>query len=436
MLQRSIVTELNKWKDEHKNTCLMIQGARQIGKSYIIRHFGSSEYKAYYEINFLESPDFKKIFSGNLDAKTIILNCSLYISDFVVIPGDTLLFLDEIQECPEAITALKFLAKEKNIDVIVSGSMLGIDYKRPSSYPVGSIDYLDMYSLSFYEFLMAMNVNQSIIEVIEDSLKEKKEVPMAIHDKLMDYLRLYMVLGGMPEVINTYLEKNNLSEADRIQRNILKDYRYDIAHYAEADVKIKAERCYFSIPEQLSKENHKFKYSIVEKGGTKRKFGSSLDWLKGAFLIKSVCNIHGYSIPLSSNAEKDNFRIYPTDIGLLIAMLNYSVKEKILIGKGDGIDGNLKGSLYEALVADMLIKSNHIDIFFCKNESSTFEIEFFIECKDGVIPIEVKAKNSRSKSLDNILKRDDIPYGYKLIDGNVGVVGKKQTLPLYMAAFI
>ncbi len=436
MLKRSIVEGLNAWKKNKNGKCLMIQGARQVGKTYIIRYFGHQEYKAFYEINFLESPESKKIFSGNLDVKTLTLNFSLYIPDFRIISGNTLIFLDEIQECPEAITALKFLAAEAAFDVIVSGSMLGIDYNRPSSYPVGSVSYLNMYSLDFGEFLDALNINKDVITVLEESMKAKKEIPAAVHDKMMEYLRLYMVLGGMPAVMNTYLKTNSLLEADRVQREILKDYRYDIAHYASPDIKLKAEKCYFSIADQLSKENHKFKYSVVEKGGTKRKFGSSIDWLEGAYLIKPVVNVKGYSVPLSSNKEEGNFRIYPTDIGLFTAMYDFSIKEKLLMSKGENIDGNLRGGLYEALVADMLIKSDYKELYFRKNESSTFEIEFLIESSEGVVPIEVKAGKSRSRSLDNLLKRDEIPYGYKFTGGNIGMSGKKITLPLYMASFI
>ena len=177
-------------------------------------------------------------------------------------------------------------------------------------------------------------------------------------------------------------------------------------------------------------------YSNVEKGGTARKYGSSIEWLKGAYLIKNVHNISGYDIPLSSQRIDDNFRIYPTDIGLLIGMYDQSVKQLILHPEDNKLNPMIKGGLYEALVADMLIKNGHNELYFRKDEASSFEIEFFIEDNGSVIPIEVKSGRSRSKSLDNILKRNEIPYGYKLIDGNVGVADKKITLPLYMAMFL
>ena len=436
MLRRDIIDELKKWKDDSKRKCLVIRGARQVGKTYAVQRFGEEEYESFVEINFLENPSMKKIFSGDLDSKTIRTNISLYIPESRIVPGKTCLFLDEIQECSEAITSLKFLAKDKDFDVIASGSMLGIDYKRPTSYPVGSIQYIDMYSLSFKEFLYAAGVTDEIIDSLRSYFENETMVPWAIHDRIMELFRLYIIIGGMPEAVSLYFEKSSISDADKKVREILDDYRYDIAHYAKADVKIKAEECYFSISRQLSKENHKFMYSNVEKGGTARKYGSSIDWLKGAYLVLCVYNTSGYDIPLNARRIDDNFRAYPTDIGLLMGMFDYSVKEQIIHPENKLLGGMAKGGIYEAVVADMLIKNGHKELFFRKNETSTFEIEFLIEKSEGVIPIEVKAGNSRSKSLDNLLKRDEIPYGYKLIDGNVGISGKKKTMPLYMAMFI
>ena len=435
-LRREVTEEFKRWKSDKNHKCLMVRGARQVGKTYAIERFCEKEYESFIEINFLESPQMKMIFSGNLDAKTIKTNISLYIPGSKFISKKTCLFLDEIQECPEAITALKFLEKEKDFDLIVSGSMLGIDYKRPTSYPVGSIQYIDMFSLNFREFLYAAGINDDIINTLKEYYDSKTVVPWAIHDKMMEYLRLYMIIGGMPEVVSLYFESDSISDSSEKIKSILNDYRYDIAHYASADVKIKAESCYFSLAKQLSKENHKFMYSVVEKGGAARKYGSSIDWLEGAYLIKKIYNISGYDIPLISKRIDDNFRIYPTDIGLLVGMYDNSVKELILHPTAEKLNSMVKGGLYEAVIADMLIKNGHKNIYFRKDEASSFEIEFFIENKEGVIPIEVKSGRSRSKSLDNILKKDEIPYGYKLIDGNVGVSEKKITLPLYMAIFL
>lgn len=436
VLRREVTEEFKKWKSDKNHRCLLVRGARQVGKTYAIERFCEKEYDSFIEINFLESPSMKMIFSGNLDAKTIKTNISLYIPGSKFIPKKTCLFLDEIQECPEAITALKFLEKEKAFDIIASGSMLGIDYKRPTSYPVGSIQYIDMFSLNFREFLYAAGINDEIINTLKEHFNNRTIVPWAIHDKIMEYLRLYMIIGGMPEVVKLYFESDSIVDSSEKIRNILNDYRYDIAHYASADVKIKAESCYFSLSKQLSKENHKFMYSNVEKGGNARKYGSSIDWLEGAYLIRKIYNISGYDIPLISKRIDDNFRVYPTDIGLLIGMYDRSVKELILHPDGEKLNSMIKGGLYEAAIADLLIKNGHKSIYFRKDESSSFEIEFFIENEGSVIPIEVKSGRSRSKSLDNALKRNEIPYGYKLIDGNIGISEKKITMPLYMAMFI
>lgn len=436
MLQREVTSIIKKWKEKPDHKCLVIRGARQVGKTFTVEHFCRDEYSSFVEMNFLEMPSMKNIFSGDLDARTIKKNISLYIPEAKFIPGETCIFIDEIQECPEAITSLKFLAKEKDFDVIASGSMLGIDYKRPTSYPVGSVQYIDMFSLNFREFLRSSGVGDEIIEELKEHFLNRTSVPWAIHDKIMELFRLYIILGGMPEALSIYYNNNSIADADRKIRDILNDYRYDIAHYAVADVKIKAEECYFSLSNQLSKDNHKFKYSIIEKGGTARKFGSSIDWLKSADLIKCVHNISGYDIPLGNGAITDNFRVYPTDIGLLMGMFDKNVKEYILHPDDSTLGGTVKGGIYEAAIADILIKNGYKELFFRKNETATFEIEFLIENQDGVIPIEVKSGRSKSKSLDNLLKRDEIPYGYKLIDGNVGVAGKKITLPLYMAMFI
>jgi predicted AAA+ superfamily ATPase len=401
-----------------------------------VEHFCRDEYESLVEINFLKNVSLKKIFSGDLDAGTIKKNISLYLPESRIIPGKTCIFLDEIQECPEAITSLKFLAETDEFDVIASGSMLGIDYKRPTSYPVGAVQYIDMFSLNFREFLIAAGISDEILDDLKSCFINRTAVPWAIHDKIMELFRMYIVLGGMPEVLRLYFEEGSFADADRKIQTILTDYRYDIAHYAAADIKIKAEECYFSIPRQLSKENHKFMYSNVEKGGTARKFGSSIDWLKGACLVKSVCNTSGYDIPLESARIDDNFRLYPTDIGLLMGMFERAVKENIM-HPGDGLlSGAVKGGIYEAVIADMLLKNGHKELYFRKTEDATFEIQFLLESSDGVIPIEVKAGRSKSKSLDSLLKREEIPYGYKLIDGNVGVADKKITLPLYMAMFM
>ena len=436
MIQREAEAQITAWKEESAKKCLMIRGARQVGKTYLVDHYGAHHYGSYIRVNFLETPGLKQVFSGNLDADTIRMNLSAYLPQSKFLDGDTLLFLDEIQECAEAITSLKFLAQDKRFDVIASGSMLGLDVNRPTSYPVGSVQYLEMTSLSFREFLRSAGIAQEVLDVLRACFDACGKVPEGIHRRLQELLRTYLMIGGMPEVVTDYLAEGSLVKADERQRTILRDYRYDIAHYAPADVKLKAENCYFSLPGQLSKENHKFQYKIVEKGSNARKYATALDGLTGACLVRKVHNVRKTSVPLQAYMEETHFRLYPTDIGLLTGMFPYETKTMLREDQGEKTLGETKGGLYEALVADMLFKNGHETLYFRKNEQATFEIEFLMETKDGIVPVEVKASNTRSKSLDRMLEHADIPYGYKLTGGNMGRSGKKITMPLYMAMFL
>ncbi len=437
MLKRDVYEKLKEWKGRQgRKGCLLVRGARQVGKTYIIRYFGEQEYSHYIEVNFIKQAGLKKIFSADLDIRTLLLNFSLYMPEAVFEEGRTLLFLDEIQECPEAITSLKFWREDGRFDVIASGSMLGIDYKRPLSFPVGSVEYVDMTSLSFGEFLLANGISEDVISYLRACFEKNEKVSDPVNDKMMELLRRYLVIGGMPDVVNTYIETGSVAEADKVQKRILNDYRYDIAHYARADIKIKAEACYFSLPAQLGKENHKFQYSVVEKGSNARKYESSVEWLRQADIVLKVCNVSPLFSPLGAHKDDSDFRLYPTDIGLLTGMMDYFVKAGIIEDSEAGLAPDTKGALYEALVAEMLYKAGQKALYFTRNKQGTFEIEFVIDTESGLLPIEVKSGKSRSRSLDNLLAKDEILYGYKLTAGNVGKSGKKNTMPLYMAMFI
>lgn len=440
MLRRKALLQLEKWNKDGKNKSLIVTGARQIGKTFIIREFGK-QFASFIELNFLEQPELCKVFAGNLSAETILMGIRLIKTDAEIIPGNTLLFLDEIQECPEAITALKFLAEDARITTVASGSALGMAYNRVASFPVGYVDYLDMHSLDFEEFLWAMGVGEDIIDHVREHLLSLTPVEEIVHNKFMQYFRQYMVLGGMPEVINTFTETSDYYESYNTQRRIYRDYIADIARFAAPSEKLKAEKCYRSIPAQLMKDNRKFQYGVVEEKGTARKFETSLDWLDSAHMTVTVKNVKFVEYPLQSHEENGNIRLYPSDIGLLICTFDYSLVQAIVSGGMENDDSHIilrtaKGGLYEALVADVLAKSGHENLHFYRNEAGTAELEFFIEGKDGVIPIEVKAGKSKAKSLDNLLKKEEIVRGYKLANQNIGVAEKKITLPVYMAMWL
>ncbi len=316
-------------------------------------------------------------------------------------------------------------------------------FQKAKIIPVGSVEYLDMYSLDLEEFLWASGVDGSIIEELRSYYEKREPVPYGIHTAMMAYLRKYMVIGGMPETVNTFINTGDYYEADKVQRRIFRDYIADIARYSEPEIKIKAEKCYRSIPYQLIKDNHKFQYSVVEHHGNAKKFGTSIDWLINANMAFPILNVSKIEYPLETYAMDDNLRLYHTDIGMLICSYDFSLK-KALLEDEDFSDESLKnpvlksakGGLYEALVADLLIKSGHKKLFFYRNEPGTLEMEFLLSGHNGVIPVEVKAGRTGTKSLNTILKKEDILFGYKLADQNVGLKNKKITIPLYMTMFI
>lgn len=433
MLRRKIYDKLLAWKNiKGKKDAILLRGVRQCGKTYIVREFGKREYKNFIEINFIERPDMQAVFSGNLDVDNMVQQIKLSMPGCQFIPGETLLFLDEIQDVPNARTSLKFWTQDGRFDCIASGSLLGMDYKNEVSIPVGYEQQLIMRTLDFEEFIWALGAEVNLKEMLAPYVDGAKRVPEAMHNSLNKYLQEYMVVGGLPEVVDTYIATKDFYQVHLLQEKILRDYQDDIAKYALNQDKIKAKQCFLSIPRQLSKENHKFQYSVVEKKATARKFTSSLDWLHNAGLIDFAYNVNSPWFPLKAHVKEDQFRVYLCDIGLLVAMYGYQLKIALL---SDALEGPAKGGIYESLVADILAKRGE-ELYYYKKEDSTLEIEFILERDCKLVPVEVKARKGSTRSLNELLKMDNIERGYKLTAQNTGVVEKKITLPLYMAAII
>lgn len=433
MLRRKIYDKLLAWKNNKgKKDAILLRGVRQCGKTYIVREFGKREYKNFIEINFIERPDMQAVFSGNLDVDNMVQQIKLSMPGCQFIPGETLLFLDEIQDVPNARTSLKFWTQDGRFDCIASGSLLGMDYKNEVSIPVGYEQQLIMRTLDFEEFIWALGAEVNLKEMLAPYVDGAKRVPEAMHNSLNKYLQEYMVVGGLPEVVDTYIATKDFYQVHLLQEKILRDYQDDIAKYALNQDKIKAKQCFLSIPRQLSKENHKFQYSVVEKKATARKFTSSLDWLHNAGLIDFAYNVNSPWFPLKAHVKEDQFRVYLCDIGLLVAMYGYQLKIALL---SDALEGPAKGGIYESLVADILAKMGE-ELYYYKKEDSTLEIEFILERDCKLVPVEVKARKGSTRSLNELLKMDNIERGYKLTAQNTGVVEKKITLPLYMAAII
>ena len=432
MLKRKIYDILLQWKNKKEKKCLLVKGARQIGKTFIIREFGKTEYENYIEINFLKYPEFKAIFDGALTADVIYANMSLYNPEWNFVKGKTLVFLDEIQECPNARAALKFLTTDGRYDVIASGSLLGISFKKVPSIPVGYETQINMYPLDFEEYLWTKGYTEEHIKLLRNAFDTKEKINTAVNDTLLSIVREYIAVGGMPEVINTFLDTENYREVYEMQNMILNSYYDDISQYSEPYEKPKIKKCYQSMPAQLAKENKKFQYSTVEKGTSARKFGNSIEWLRNAGLIHLCTNVSTPTFPLAAYDNSDYFKAYMSDTGLLTALYGFDLKKSIITNT---LTGPMKGGLYENFVALQLIsKDSHLHYY--KAQNGDVEIEFLIEREGQVIPVEVKAGNSSSKSLNSVLKREDIPFGYKLISGNTGSIEKKISLPLYMSMFL
>ncbi len=434
-MRRKISAELKDWSASKDKKCLIVQGARQVGKTYSVERFAEANYEEVVEINFKEIPSAADIFAGDLSVDTMVMAMRFRFPEKKILPGKSLIFLDEIQECQEAITSLKFWAIDNRYDVIASGSLLGIDYKRASSYPVGYVDYIKMNGLDFEEFLWGLGVTDDMIDSLRGYFERREVVPEAINTQMMNYYRHYIATGGMPEAVKEYLESKDYRAVDKIQRSLLQGYQYDIAHYAHAEEKVKAEKCYLSLAKQLlEKENHKFQYKEVEHGGRAQKYFSSIEWLLRADIISLCKYVTDVKYDLEDYARDDFFRAYTTDLSLLIAMKDFTLKQHIV---ENTLSGNTKGGIYECAVADALYKNGY-SLFFYKNETTKRELDFIIQKEGRVVPIEVKSGNTRATSLKAFVKnKDNIEYGYKFIDGNIGVDEEGIiTLPLYMAAFM
>lgn len=435
MLERKIQEQLRTWRARDDRKTLVVSGARQVGKTYAVERFGRESYPELVTVNFKETPSASGIFQGDLTVDRMVQALRFRLPNREVAPGRTLLFLDEIQECPEAITSLKFWTADGRYDVVASGSLLGIDYNRPSSYPVGYVDHLTLHGLDFEEFLWAQGLGRDLTSSIRQMFDERESVPAAIHDQLMGHHRLFCALGGMPEVVQKYEETKDFRVADRVQRALLRDYLYDIAHYASAPEKIKAEKCFLSIAGQLlGKENHKFQYKVVEKGGKAAKFYSSVDWLTRADMAATSTNVTSVSYDLTDYEIEGNFRLYCTDVSLLLAMCDFGLKQAIVEGT---LTGNTKGGLYESFVADALVKSGHA-LHFYRNEITKREIDFVIQGGGYMVPVEVKAGRAAANSLRAVMRsNEDIGLAYKVADANVGVSEDGVvTVPHYMAMYL
>jgi len=439
MLKRKFIETLKQWKNTKKRECLLVNGARQVGKTFIIDVFGRENYQSYIYLNLFKNPEYKQIFEGELEPTEIYKRISLLVKNVKFIEGDTLIFIDEIQACSKARTALKFLAMDDKYDIIASGSLLGLHYNKLNqenaneiSIPVGYEREVEMHSLDFEEFLWATGVNESAIENLKEYYEQKKALPDSVKDLYQNKLREYLVVGGMPAVVNAFVETSNFQEAFKVQQKIFKAYEDDIQHYATNTERPKIRACYYSIPRQLAKEYSKFQYKTVEKNGNAKKYGNALDWLVDAGLIRRVHNVSLPEMPLRAYEQPENFKVYVTDVGLATHQFGFETQSALLRKE---LKGHAKGGIYENLIFDILHKRG-LALNYYKNGENTQEIEFVFERSGEVVPVEVKSRNGLTTSMNEFIKRYSPTLAIKLIDGNVGVDGNKVSLPQFMAMFL
>lgn len=434
MLKRKIYNELKAWKDTPNHLPLIIKGCRQCGKTWLVQYFAQNNYKNVIYINFFENPNLSTIFQGSLDIDNLTMLMSAQIPNCQFEAGNTAIILDEIQECPEARTSLKFFKLDGRYDVIATGSLLGVKgFGTPKSIPVGYETMLTMTPLDFEEFLWANGITGEMITILKKCLTDEVPVPAALHQRMRNLLLQYVVVGGMPAVVQNFVNNHNLEIILGMQRNIVNSYEDDMVKYALNSEKIRIRKAFSSIPKQLAKENKKFQYSVIEKRGTSAKFENSIEWIETAGIIKRCFNLSAPELPLAGNAEENIFKIYMADTGLFVSMLEDGTQ-------GDIMQGNLltyKGAVFENLVGDFFGKMGRTLYYFRKD--SGLEIDFVIRYKGKATLVEVKAKNGNAKSMRIVLANQQkyhVEQGIKLADAQVGRVGNVLTLPIYMGAFL
>lgn len=430
-LKRKIDEFLINWKHSQDKLPLIVKGARQVGKTDAIENFAKNNYKHVVEINFILQKQFKNIFDDGFEADKIIKNISLIEPNFQFVPGETLIFFDEIQDCINCATSLKSFNIDGRYDVICSGSLMGINYKEIESNSVGNKQDYEMYSLDFEEFLWAKGYQDNQIEDLLEHMRSCTPLSKVQYDVMLENFKEYMVVGGMPAIVRRFIENKNFSGILEMQEQILLDYKEDITKYAEGLNQTRILNVYNKIPVFLGNKNKKFQMSKVEHGARNREYVGTVDWLNNAGIINVCYCLEQPELPLKGNYNPDNYRIYFRDTGLLIGSLDEEAQEDLRNNKNFN---TYKGAIYENIVADMLVKQGY-QLYFYKNEKGTIEMDFFARDTNSLIPIEVKANDEATVSLNNLIDNTtyrDIKYGIKLCNKNIGYNGKFYTFPYFL----
>lgn len=432
MLKRKIEKTLLNWLNTENRNPLILKGCRQCGKTFSVLRFAQQHYKHVVYLNFFENPDYRTIFEGSLKVDDVVLMMSAFVGANVrFIPHETVIVLDEIQECPRARAALKFFKLDGRFDVLATGSLLGISGYRSEDYsvPVGYETIIDMFPLDFEEFLWANGIEDSLIALLKQCLEEERPVPEALHQRMRDLLLQYVVVGGMPHIVDQFIKEKNVAFVREEQKLLIRSFEDDMVKYAQGADKSRIRECFESIPKQLARDNKKFQFSLIKKTARSNQYVGSLQWLEDTGLIRRCYNLTPPELPLEGNACQDKFKVYMADTGLFVGMLEDGTERDILQGDLFGY----KGAIFENLVADFFIKMKRPLYYFRKD--SGLEIDFIMCYKGEAVLLEVKTKSGNTKSTRTILKHPEkyhVHSAIKLGDYNVGRREQLLTLPLYM----
>lgn len=431
LLKRKIDAFLAEWKADPDRKPLIVKGARQIGKTESIRQFARNNYANVIEINFVEQKTFKDIFDNGYEPDTIIRNITLKKPELEFAEGETLIFFDELQACPDCATSLKFFKQDGRYDVICSGSLMGISYKEIESNSVGFKDDYEMHSMDFEEFLWALGYTDEQINRLYRHMLDVTPLSNTEMNVMLEHFGEYMVIGGMPAVVNSFVVNKNYSGILKMQKQLLLDYEEDITKYAESLDKTKILNVYRKIPVFLGSDNKKFRISKVAHNARNRDYVGVVEWLANAGMVNVCYCMDSPELPLGGNFDPDNFKLYFRDTGLLIGSLDDEVQDDLRANKNFN---TYKGAIYENIVADMLYKQGY-SLYFFRNEKSTIEMDFFVRDANSLIPVEVKANDNSTPSLNKMIDKPeyaDIKYGIKLGRRNIGWNGKFYTFPYFL----
>lgn len=431
MLYRTAEEKINNWITEGKDAFLLT-GARQIGKTYLIRHCLKQAQIPYLEINFIERPELVEVFTKAKDAKDLLLRLSV-IAKEPLITGKTIFFLDEVQECKDIVTRIKFLVEEGSYRYIMSGSLLGVELNDLRSAPVGYLRVLDMYPLCFEEFCRAVGIRDEIWQKIHDCFKNRIPVDSFLHEKMLDVFYLYLIIGGMPEAVEIYCKTNDLAKVLQIHEKIIRLYKTDFSKY-EHRYKLKLQEIYEAMPGQLDQKNKRFKLSSIGKGMSYDRAENAFLWLKDAGVAIPVYNITEPKLPLQVSENRNLFKLFFSDVGLLTSCYSQAVKLAIL--RKDPAINN--GALFENVVAQELLAQGHKEYYF--NSKKQGELDFVIELDGKVVPLEIKSGKDykRHSALNNVLETENygIEEAYVFSDRNVEIEKKRIYVPIYMISFL